>query len=97
MSKAIIKKLERESRQTEDTHLLTCPSLTHTHFVLVDHGYMVVAFIVRIERDGFPLPLAVGAVGLEVVIEARNEGTWCLAQVNRVELDSRLRHDLESP
>ena len=66
------------------------------HLVLVDHSYMIVSLVVRIECDGLPLPLTVRPVCLEVVIETGDEGARSLTQVNRVQLHT-LRNHLECP
>ena len=57
---------------------------------------MIISLVVRIERDGLPLPLTVWPVCLEVVIETGDEGTWSLTKVNRVQLHALGNH-LERP
>ena len=66
----------------------------HHKPVLVNECLQVVPFVVRIEGRCPPLPHHVHAVGLQKMVQTRDEGSRCLTQVERIETCYGMRYDV---
>lgn len=62
------------------------------NLVLVDEGDEAIAFVVRIESEGLPLPAAVHPVGPQKVVQARHKCPGGLAEVHGGQLQLRFGH-----
>ena len=68
------------------------------YLVLVYERSEAVSFVVRVEREGPPLPAAVHAVSAEEVVQAGHKRPGDFAQVDRVQFQVGLgNHVLEGP
>lgn len=68
--------------------------LTCTYLVLVYQRHKAVPLVVRVQSTGLPLPAAVHAVGAQKVVQACHKGPRAFAEVDGVQLELRLGHNV---